>query len=230
MKMKIRNAIHYGINDISEIMTSGCNRSSMFAVQVVIIAKDYRDNKYKLIIGERTDKVAVNPLSYQFVPAGAFEIYGEENNLDDERIKDQCAVEYTIFREYLEEIFGVKEADIQQNGETLFNLLEHDIIKKLRNLIEKEDAFFEFLGSAFSFVDLRHLLLFVIRIDNIEYSTEIFAKIKTHPQRELIRVDPIKFSEFMNRDKTKLHPPSTALYKMLTENHLYKEIEKNDIN
>ena len=230
-KMIIRNNIHNGMS-IDDVLLSGCKRASMFGVQVAIIAKDGNDNdKYKIIVGKRSHNVATRPGFYQFIPAGAFEIYGDEINFDDIKIVNQCSIELTIFREYLEELFDREDAEKQNEGETLYKLLLDDEIIEIKKMItEEKTIYLEFLGSVVSLVDLRHLLSFVIRIDDKKYSEKIFKNIKVNHRKELSSVEPMKFSDFLNIDKMKLHPSSAALYKMLLTSSLYKDIENFGIN
>lgn len=217
--LKYRNAIHNG-KSIKEVLLSGCNRASLLGVQLLILFKTDNE-KYKTIYIKRSSEVASRPGYHQFVPSGGFEIYGvQEENLDAV-IRENYSVEKAIFRELLEEIFGMEEFDVGRGNEDLRRLEENQILIQIKNLIDNKKAFFEFLGSTIDLVGLRNELSFVLRIDDV-----IFSKNKFEKNIEGIKIDCIdieKVNEYFGLNQ-RWNPTSATLWKMCTNNHLYKEI------
>lgn len=226
-KMSIRNKIHEN-KSVCEVLRSGCKRASMLGVQLIVMIKDYQDHQYKIVLIKRSDDVAERPGFFQFVPSGGFEIYSSNENCSKNDLKSNFSVVYAIFREYVEELFNEKDFEKWTSGETLQKIKNHERVIEVLNMIDKDEAHLEFLGSVVGLISLKNELSFVLRIDNEEYSKNTFKE--NHEGKEIFRW-PI--SEIENRIegiggyisiKKILNPPSAALYSLLKNSHLYKEI------
>jgi hypothetical protein len=218
-KMKYRNAIHNS-KSIKQVLSSGCNRSALLGVQLIILFKE-SNGRYKTILIQRSSDVASKPDYYQFVPSGGFEIYDNQGEKSTLTIKENYSVELAIFRELLEEVFGKKEYDVGNGNEDLRKLEEDGKIRYIREMIKNKKVFFEFMGSAIDLVGLRNELSFIMRIDDIEFSKNHFYK---NIEGKIIKSVYLDQVENFIDDKKKLNPASAALWKMCINNHLYKEV------
>lgn len=163
--------------NIENILYSGERRYSLFSVQCFVMFKDKDKNKYTTILMKRaTDptKVAAKVGFYQFPPAGGFELYEKEEIHTGDTIIENYSLRKAIFREYLEEIFGIddfKAVNSTTNQETTNNILYHNEVQLIMSMIEQGSATFELLGVAVDLVGLRHELSFILKIDDETYSS-----------------------------------------------------------
>ena len=221
-KMDIRNMIHKDKN-IYDVLKSGCNRASLLGVQLIVVIKDHEDHQYKILTIKRSDNVAARPGFFQFIPSGGFEIYGDEGKCKKYELIENFSVAHAVFREYIEEIYGNEDFESGKDGGIINDVRNNEKIDKIIKMIEIEKtAHFEFLGSIVGLVDLRNELSFVLIIKDENYSKE---KFKPNFEGDKKRIDRHSILEIEKRiDTKKLNPSSAALYKLLTNNHLYKEI------
>lgn len=138
-----RKHIHSS-NDNDTILYSGINRYSLLGVQIFVTFYDHDKKEYVTLLAKRSQKVAAKPGYYQFIPSGGFELYEKEKNFNISVIEDNYSFRKAIFREYLEEVFGLEEfkgINLLQNEETTYKILNHPEVTYLLDLIEKKDAF-----------------------------------------------------------------------------------------
>ncbi len=162
-----RKKIH---NDNSqlEIISTGANRNSLLGVQMFVMYKNHLTDQYDVLIFQRSNKVAAKANFFQFIPSGGFEVFHKHSDINT--INKNFSLTLALFRELLEEAFGMDEyIENKENGDE-YNILKEAVIHELIALIKEKKAFFEFLGSVNDLVCLRHLLSFVIRIDDVTFS------------------------------------------------------------
>lgn len=215
--LPMRNSIHLNQTPIN-VLKSGVNRSCLFGVQIFVIFKAHDDNRYKVLVIKRSEDVAAKPGYFQFIPSGGFEIF---QNYDDEFIlRNNFSVKLALFRELVEEAYGEEDYVHNEKGVPEENILIHPKVGSLIEMIEKKEAFFEFLGSTVDLVTLRHELSFILRIDNINFSKSDF---KPNHESKNIQLYPItELSKRLNKEK--LNQGSAGLLYLASKNHLFKEI------
>ncbi len=215
--LPLRNSIHKGQTPKS-VINSGINRFCLLGVQVLILFKDHDDKRYKVLVIKRSKDVAAKPGYFQFIPSGGFEIF---QNYDDEFIlRNNFSARLALFRELVEEVFGEEEYIHNEKGIPEENILKHHKVAQLIKMIEKKEAFFEFLGSTVDLVSLRHELSFILRIDNINFSKLEFKP--NHESRNIQLYPLIELSRRINKEK--LNQGSAGLLYLASNHPLYKEI------
>lgn len=226
-----RRQIH-GNNNIFDVLYSGINRYSLLGVQMFVTFYDHNQKEYVTLLLKRSQNVAAKPGYYQFVPSGGFELYEKEKTCNISVIEDHFSFRKVIFREYLEEVFGLDEfkgVNLLQNNETTYKILNHPEVLYLLDLINKQEAFMELLGSAVDLVGLRHELSFLLRIDNEEFSRKIFSpndefdKSKTKIPNIRVKLSEL---ERLLQDEHNINPTSAALYAQVKRSKLYKELQE----
>ena len=219
--LAMRNKIHKN-HDKKDVLLSGCNRASLLGVQLLIVFKDKKTGRYQVLTIKRSEDVSAKPGFYQFVPSGGFEVYENSDEHDIHELKQNYNVLWAIYREYLEELLLGKENDYEygQGGETIEKIEKEENIRKITEMIECGTAHFEFLGSVVDLCGLRNELSFVLRIDDPDYSDNIFKSNNESKKINRIFIDDIQ-SEI---DVNKLNPPSAALWGLFTRSELYSEI------
>ena len=231
--LPFRKQIHHN-NSIPDILYSGINRYSLLGVQMFVMFYDRHQKEYVTLLLKRAQGVAAKPGYYQFIPSGGFEVYEKELNFNVAIIKEHFSLRKVIFREYLEEVFGLDEfkcGNLLKNTETTYKILNHPEIINLLDLIESQKASLELMGSAADLIGLRHELSFVLRVDDENFSNKVFSPNDefTHNESCSSRIR-IKLSQIekLLEGKHNINPTSAALYAMVKQSKLYKEIAKNN--
>ena len=219
--LTLRDNIHQNKNKIEDLY-KGKNRASLLGVQMLIVFKDYKTHKYQVLAIKRSEDVAAKPGFYQFVPSGGFEVFENSEEHDKHELRENYNVMWAIYREYLEELILGKENEYEygQGGETIAKIERDANIEKIINYISNGKAKCEFLGSVVDLCSLRNELSFVLRIDDEEYSKEIFKS-----NSESKKINRYFINELESEiDVEKINPSSAALWKLFAESNLYKEI------
>jgi len=227
--LPLRNNIHKGKTE-SEVLTTGTGRKSLIGVQMLVLYKYEHSskNQYKILFIKRSEDVAAKPGFYQFVPSGGFEIFENEqaiNNMDmlPYVLKNNYSLDKALFRELVEEIFGEDEFIHNINGVPSDNILANEHVLSIIEMISKKEASFEFLGSTIDLVGLRHELSFILRIDNCDFSKKSFK-----PNHESSNIETCLISEIEEIGiNKKLNQGSAGLLYLAKKNHLFKEVENN---
>ena len=215
--LPIRNTIHKNCSQ-KEIGSTGVNRNSLLGVQMFVMFKHHDDNSYRVLTIKRTENVAAKPGFFQFIPSGGFEIFHEDD--DENVLREHFSLRFSLFRELLEEAFGMEEYIHNYRGVPVENILRHKKILKLTKLLEDNKAHFEFLGSVNDVVCLRHLLAFVLRIDDIEFSRQKFEP--NHESRNIRLFKINELHQIINEGKS--CNDSAGLLHLVMNNHLYQEV------
>lgn len=177
LKSKVRNKIYNISNkDIKNnstkslkkitknILLSGKGRKSLLSTQMIVLMKN-TDNEYDIKIIQRSSNVAIAPGFYQLIPSGGFELEDNIKEINKEDYSIGCA----IFKEYLEELFGIDEFKNNTQYSLNKSLMETDCIKEIEIMLKNGDAYFKFLGLIFNFTNLRYELSFALVINDENY-------------------------------------------------------------
>jgi hypothetical protein len=222
--LPIRYSIHKNITE-NEVLSTGVGRYSLIGVQILVLYKNHIDNKYNVLFIKRSQDVAAKPGFFQFIPSGGFEIFENEDAINDLGIlprvlKNNFSLPKVLFREFVEEVFGEEEFIHNEKGIPVDSVLSNKNVLEIIKMISKNEAYFEFLGSTIDLVGLRHEFSFILRIDNIEFSKNSFK-----PNHESANVDNCKIDEIEESiNKDKLNQGSAGLLYLAKQNHLFKEV------
>ena len=221
--LPIRRAIHKDkTND--EVIFSGCGRSSLCDVCLAVMAYDKEGDNYNIAVATRSLNVACYPGYLSIVPSGGFELYELENKQTPSTVRKNFSMVAAIYREYIEELFGDTDFDSPTGNDDLRRLYRNRHIKELR---EKINELFEFLGVSFDLISLRPTFSFVLKIDDPDFMYE--NQIKTNDENADIKF--ISFDEFddyviENYDQYPIMGESAGVYALLKKNHLYSDAMK----
>lgn len=226
----IRNNMHKIVtskedfnNQMTNSLCTGDGRNSLLSVQMLVLIKC--NNDYKIEITQRSKKVSIAPGCFQLVPSGGFEIL---NNDDSEYSKYELEDNYSpgcsIFREYLEEIFGNEEFDGNGSGSVNEILLKDQRIKDIENMLDDGRAELYFLGSVMDLSFLRHELSFALVIHDEKYNENKFIGNEECKNRKFIsNVTLLNFEERKDIWEN-LHGPSAAMWMLFKQTECYKKL------
>ena len=221
--LPMRKKIH-GERTSQEVLTSGCDRSSLCDVVIAVLAYDEIENDYDIALATRSLNVACYPGYLSIVPSGGFELYELEDKQNSIVIKQNFKVIAALYREYIEELFGDTEFDQATGNDDMKRLYRNQHVKDLKEGINKGKFLLEFLGVVIDLLSLRPTLSFVLRIDDPEF---LFSnEIKKNDENVDIRFvslcnleDVVK--ESFEKNQSPLMAESAGVYSLLKKNHLY---------
>ena len=217
-ELPIRNQIHEN-RSVADVLSSGCARASLLGVQMLILFKDKND-EYKVLVIKRSQDVAAKPGFLQFVPSGGFEVFENSDAHNKRELVENFSVKNALFREYIEELFGIEEFEFGQGGETISKVNNYSQVKEIENMIDNGTAKLVFLGSAVDLTGLRHELSFALVINDDRYCKNIFKS-----NSESKKIERYSFKDIEEiEEKYKINPTSAALWQLFTESELYNEI------
>lgn len=229
----IRNAMHVSAlcgekcaEQMKKSLESGEGRQSLLGVQMLVLIRKADD--YTISIIERSKSVAVAPGRFQLVPSGGFEIFNEsQTEYSTFEIKDNYSAGCAVFREYLEEIFGVEECEGTGTGSVKEMLNKDTRIRELEEMLSNGKAEFRFLGSVMDLAGLRHELSFVLVIHDEQYQGNQFKGNEEGKNRKII--SDVYLSDFENRKDIwkNLHGPSAAMWMLFKNSGLYEKLKNN---
>lgn len=233
-KSAVRNAMHKSvcgkdnpqeyIASMRKSLCSGEGRDSLLSVQMLVLIKNGDDYDIKII--QRSKEVAVAPERFQLVPSGGFEILNDSiSGFSKYEIEDNYSAGCAVFREYLEEIFGIEEFEGKGVGSVNEALMKDDRILAINRLIKEKKADFSFLGSVIDLAGLRHELSFVLVIHDDEYNTnnKFFGNEEC---KNRIFISGVSFNNFEERDDIweNLHGPSAAMWMLFKQSEICKKL------
>jgi len=219
--LKYRSYYHNNRNGLSAIV--GPHKAfPLISVQALVIFKDSRGmgpNVWRVVIAKRSKDVLVKPGFFQFIPAGGFEVFGNQDDDVDYLVKKGFNIGDAVLREYAEEIFNIEEFQENFDGRDPYSIRSHPITSRLIEAIKKKTAWFEFIGTIFDLTVLRPELSFLIIIED-----DFFCKselLSNWESKNIMspKVDEIK-SIFSNNI---VHGSSAGILQLSTEN---KKIQK----
>jgi hypothetical protein len=192
--LPFRKYIHFGTETVNndktvleEALITGDRRYSLFSVQCFVMFKDDTDN-YSVLLMRRSEdpnKVSAKLGFYQFMPAGGFEMFEQDETYDKDCIKRNYSLRKAIWREYLEEVFNKEEFECvkdDENNISYYTILNDPEIKTLIKLIDEGKAQFNLLGVAVDLVTMRHEISFLLKIDTKDYFSD-----RIRPNNEFTR-------------------------------------------
>lgn len=236
-QLPIRNFIHQKFADEaktsdgdkrlrceSNVLVSGRYRSSLLGVQMFVMVKNHA-NSYDVLRMRRSINVVAKPGFIQFIPSGGFEAANDGDDLDSQW--DNYSITKAIFRELLEECFGLDEDDrsTSDNNVSPDKLYSNKHISDLINMLETGDgrARMQLMGTSMSLVGLRQELSFLLRVDDPKFSLNFIGNYESRAAIHMIDVKVLEDAEFwMNDDLAKLNCTSAGLFELARENEIYK--------
>ncbi|MBE6349817.1 MAG: hypothetical protein E7062_03570 [Spirochaetaceae bacterium] len=238
-QLPIRNAIHKRFlkdKDESNILISGKYRESLLSVQVFVLVRNF-NGSYDALRIRRSSNVSAKANYLQFIPSGGFESINDCDDFDSQW--DNYSLCKVVFREFLEECFGIDEDDkkltsTNVSSDTIYrNKYIKKLVAMLTNNAEKKQAYMELLGTSMSLVGLRHEFCFILRIDDVDFARELIANYESSSAIHLVGIDNLEAASFWYRNKTPqenilndlelLHCTSASLFELARKSNLYKE-------
>ncbi len=232
--LKARNTIHENFSgELNKIFTSGDFRSSLLGVQAMVFCKNIYTNTYDVLRIRRSEKVDAKAGFLQFVPSGGFSALN--NSCDYDTQYSEFSVAKAILRELLEECFGEEDFSGRKLNSTE-NIYSNNIVKKL---LKSEDLKFNFIGTAFNLVNLRHELSFLLVIENQEIIDLIRENEESLNVIQFVSVENMEKESFWTysfdkksdddvKDYKFLNPTSAALWNMVQKTKFYQDLKLNN--
>ncbi|MCK5333991.1 MAG: hypothetical protein KAJ24_05735, partial [Candidatus Aenigmarchaeota archaeon] len=154
-KLKLRSHLH---KTITNPLIDGGGRSSAIGVSTLIAYKE--NGFYNFLIGRRSQKgVTVYPRMQHVVPSSMFQsIVGD--------LENEYSITHNIFREYLEEIFNIKEEPRAMHFKYFY---KDPNLEYLRNLLNEKVAKLYFTGIAIDLLNLRPEICTLLVIDTPDW-------------------------------------------------------------
>ncbi len=154
-QLKWRSYVHYLSH---EPTTCPIGRSAAIAVSTTILFR--RTNDYAVLVQRRSDKgVAVHGDFLHVAPSFMFQpVVGEWTK--------EYSVVHNIYREYLEELFSVKEASVAPSVMAVDYFYGNPNLKFLRSLIDAGDAVLLLTGLAVNLLNLRPEICTLLHISS----------------------------------------------------------------
>ncbi len=210
----------------ANVLTSGRYRESLLGVQVFVMVKN-RADKYDILRIRRSTEVAAKPEFIQFIPSGGFEAANDCTDMDSQW--DNYSITKSVFRELLEECFGIDEDDknISANNVSPDKIYNNKHIIKLVKYLRNEDndyhAYMQLMGTSMNLVGLRQELSFILKIDDPDFSLEFIGNYESKSAIHMIDVNVMEKDLFWDeKDLQLLNCTSAGLYELARQNELYK--------
>jgi hypothetical protein len=156
-RLKLRNYVHHLSRDP---LRDPAGRSAAIGISTVVMFN--RGHDYGVILARRSSQgVAVNEDLYHVAPSAMFQpAVGDQNDF---------SVVHNTYREYLEELFGLKEAKKAPAVLSYDYFYNNPNLRFLRDLITRGDASFLLTGIAVDLLNLRPEICTLIRIETPEW-------------------------------------------------------------
>ena len=186
-----------------------------------------RADKYDILRIRRSTEVAAKPGFIQFIPSGGFEAANDCTDMDSQW--DNYSITKSVFRELLEECFGIDEDDknISANNVSPDKIYNNKHIIKLVKYLRNEDndyhAYMQLMGTSMNLVGLRQELSFILKIDDPDFSLEFIGNYESKSAIHMIDVNVMEKDLFWDeKDLQLLNCTSAGLYELARQNELYK--------
>lgn len=209
-RKRIHDSFIQKYNDESRVLLSGEFRESLLGVQMLVLVRNY-NNSYDLLRIRRSSDVAAKPGYLQFVPSGGFEAIGDGTDFDTQW--DNYSIKKALFRELLEECFGIDEDDAKfsSNSVSPDRIYQNTKIKELVAMLDKEgqpNAKLEFCGFSMNLVGLRQELCFILVIEDSQFASQLISNYESRHAIHLIDILNIENPDFWKRKKIIKNPDS----------------------
>ncbi len=139
----------------------------LISIQAIVFFLDTRRDDgptWRAVLAKRSQNVIVKPGFFQFQPAGGFEVFGSEDDDTDFLVRLGFNIGDALLREYAEELFNVKDFQINREGRDPYSIRSHPVVDQLITAVSKKTAWIEFIGTIVDLTLLRHEFSFVIII------------------------------------------------------------------
>lgn len=239
--LPMRKLIHRKCNyDLNTILMTGTGRFSLLSVQLMIVYRSSKDNKYKTLIKKRSGKGLTSKLNYlQFVPSGGFDMCETERYIFNiKKMEVGCNLETVVWREFLEELFNQKNFqgvyDDPGNTDPENKIYGSNQMKLIERLRKEGKARFKVLGSVIDLNNLRHNISYLLHvtddagefereiINNIDFNNEFTYDSESWESLiDLQKLDDMKGYE----DSRMITSESAGLYHLFSE---YREQQKRE--
>jgi hypothetical protein len=191
--MPARQRIHAACRALGGPIIVGAGRCSNYGIQVMVVLRNPKGELCTYLM-ERSLTVAAKPGFLQIIPSGGFEAYGDD--LNDTYIESNFDVLLAIYRELLEECFGLKERAFEN---TPYGVYNDPRIKGLHSLLRDGKARFVFLGSAMGLGALRPELSFLLYIEDDSFSQGLIPNFESRHSIQLVPIRDIVSERFWTR-------------------------------
>lgn len=237
-ELPIRSHIHKQFEKESKecnVLTSGKYRASLLGVQAFVMIKN-RSGSYDALRIRRSENVSAKPGFLQFIPSGGFEAMNDCTDFDSQW--DNYSITKAIFRELLEECFGMDEDDKHASGNNASpdKLYSNENIRKLIQMLEntkegEPNAEMALLGTSMSLVGLRQELSFILRIDDPAFSGKLISNYESRSAIHLVDINHLEEYGFWVRsekenDLENLNCTSAGLFELARDHSIYKDALK----
>lgn len=214
-----RQAIHKGqIN--KDLIIKGKNRHSLLSVQMMIIAKSEKPDKYCTLLFKRSNEVALKPNYYHIIPAGGYEIFEKQGTENKYIIKQNFDIQLALFRELIEEVFNGKDFEENEQGEAKEIIYKHPAIIDLERMLGEGTAHMQFLGSVTDLTTLRPELSFLLMVDDPDFLKKDNFKINFEGND--LQIVPVEDLKELLEDEL-LYPSSAGLLELVKNSKLLQE-------
>lgn len=230
-EMPIRGMLHKRFGKESDILLSGKYRSSMLGVQMFVLIKNY-NHSYDALRIRRSTQVAAKAGYLQFIPSGGFEAMNDGTDFDTQW--DNYSISKVLFRELLEECFGIDEdnGSFSSNSASPDRIYFNPYIEKLLCMLNKKKgkrlARLEFMGTSMNLVGLRQELSFILRIDDASFASYLLGNYESRSAVHLVDIRELERGDFWVRDMENddlkiLNCTSAGLFELARKSELYQE-------
>lgn len=230
-EMPMRARLHQSFPNEPDILLSGEHRSSMLGVQMFVLIKNY-NHSYDALRIRRSTQVAAKVGYLQFIPSGGFEAMNDGTDFDTQW--DNYSISKVLFRELLEECFGIDEddANFSSNSISPDRIYFNPYIEKLLHMLSKsngtESAHLEFMGTSMNLVGLRQELCFILRIDDASFASYLVGNYESRSAIHLVDIKELERYKFWVRgeeinDLKMLNCTSAGLFELARKSELYQE-------
>lgn len=238
-KLPMRYAIHQKFKecgDESDVLVSGKYRESLLSVQVFVLVRNY-NGSYDALRIRRSENVSAKANYLQFIPSGGLEAMNDCIDFDSQW--DNYSLCKVVFRELLEECFGIDEDDkkLTANNVSPDKIYHNEHIKKLIESLnhnsEEKRANMELMGTTMSLAGLRQELSFILRIDDADFSTEFVSNYESSSAIHMVRINDLEQKSFWYRnninekkvinDLAFLNCTSAGLFELARKSSLYRD-------
>ncbi len=155
IRLPLRTQLHRSLH-IPQALWSGAGRSAAIGGACLVVFNDH--GVYKAILAQRSASNATDPGFYHVMPAFIFQPTQAAPHPLDWRIS------HHIFREFLEELFGLPETDAPPEA-----LYQHPIVVDLQRMLARGSAALRATGIAVNLLTLRPEICAVLVIHEADW-------------------------------------------------------------
>jgi hypothetical protein len=141
-KIVLRNHLH----SLGDPFSKPVGMSSALSIDTAIIFAE--ESTFKVFLWERSEDVAVYPNLLQIIPSAMF-----QPAVND--FRREYSIKHNVYREYLEELFGLEEADRSKGNYAWNHFYDNPNLKYLKQLEEKGNASFYLTGVSVNLLQMR---------------------------------------------------------------------------